>query len=85
MKRRRCTSFGRGELIIDEERHRVVVRGEPVELTPTEWGILKALARVPGHVYSRYELINLVRGYELEGYERISELAREELAAQSRG
>ena len=45
-------------------------RGEPVELTPTEWGILTTLARVPGRVYSRYELINQVRGYEFEGYER---------------
>ena len=39
-------------------------------LTPTEWGVLVALARVPGRVYSRYELINRVRGYEFEGYER---------------
>jgi DNA-binding response OmpR family regulator len=64
------SSFGSGELIIDDERHRVLVRGAPVELTPTEWGIVTALARVPGRVYSRYELINLVRGYEFEGYER---------------
>ena len=48
----------------------MLVRGAPVELTPTEWGIVTALARVPGRVYSRYELINLVRGYEFEGYER---------------
>jgi DNA-binding response OmpR family regulator len=41
-----------------------------VELTPTEWGILVALATVPGRVYSRFELINRVRGYEFEGYER---------------
>jgi DNA-binding response OmpR family regulator len=46
------------------------VRGTGVELTPTEWGILVALATVPGRVYSRYELINRVRGYEFEGYER---------------
>ena len=32
--------------------------------------MLAALARVPGRVYSRYELINRVRGYEFEGYER---------------
>ena len=44
--------------------------GELVELTPTEWGILTTLARVPGRVYSRYELVNSVRGYEFEGYER---------------
>ena len=41
-----------------------------VGLTPTEWGILVALATVPGRVYSRLELINRVRGYEFEGYER---------------
>jgi len=29
-----------------------------------------ALATVPGQVYSRYELINRVRGHEFEGYER---------------
>jgi DNA-binding response OmpR family regulator len=63
-------SYGSGEVVIDEDRHLVVVRGEPVELTPTEWGVLVALTRVPGRVYSRYELINQVRGYEFEGYER---------------
>ena len=46
------------------------MRGTPAELTPTEWGVLVALAAVPGRVYSRFELINRVRGYEFEGYER---------------
>jgi len=62
--------YGGGVLVIDEPRREVVVRGRRVELTPTEWGILVALATVPGRVYSRYELINRVRGYEFEGYER---------------
>ena len=34
-------SFGDGELHIDEDRREVVVRGAPVELTPTEWGLLE--------------------------------------------
>jgi DNA-binding response OmpR family regulator len=63
-------SYGHGELVIDEDRHEARVRGEQVDLTPTEWGVLCALASVPGRVYSRYELINRVRGYEFEGYER---------------
>jgi DNA-binding response OmpR family regulator len=63
-------SYGAGELVLDEERRQVSLRGQQVELTPTEWGLLTALARVPGRVYSRYELINRVRGYEFEGYER---------------
>ena len=64
------TSYGDDELVIDEPRRTVVVRGTPVGLTPTEWGLLLALATVPGRVYSRFELINRVRGYEFEGYER---------------
>jgi len=63
-------SFGDGVLVIDEQRRVVYVRGAEVELTPTEWGLLVALANVPGRVYSRFELINRVRGYEFEGYER---------------
>jgi len=63
-------SFGGGVLTIDEDRRSVLVGGKPVELTPTEWGVLLSLARYPGRVYSRYELINRVRGYEFEGYER---------------
>jgi DNA-binding response OmpR family regulator len=63
-------SYGGGTLVIDEPRREVTVRNALVELTPTEWGILVALTTVPGRVYSRYELINRVRGYEFEGYER---------------
>jgi DNA-binding response OmpR family regulator len=64
------TSYGAGTMVIDEPKHLVTVRGRRAELTPTEWGILVALATVPGRVYSRFELINRVRGYEFEGYER---------------
>ena len=64
------TSYGGGVLVIDEPRHLTTVRGEAVDLTPTERGVLLALATVPGRVYSRFELINRVRGYEFEGYER---------------
>jgi DNA-binding response OmpR family regulator len=65
------TSYGDGTLVIDEPRRVATVRGTDADLTPTEWGILLALASVPGRVYSRFELINRVRGYEFEGYERI--------------
>jgi len=65
-----AASYGDGTLVIDEPQRRITVRGANVELTPTEWGILLTLATVPGRVYSRFELINRVRGYEFEGYER---------------
>jgi DNA-binding response OmpR family regulator len=67
---RRVSRYGDGALVIDEPQRLAVVRGAAVDLTPTEWGILVALATVPGRVYSRFELINRVRGYEFEGYER---------------
>src|ERR1041385_3448776 len=54
----RAASYGGGVLLIDEARREVTVRDESADLTPTEWGILLALATVPGRVYSRYELIN---------------------------
>ena len=63
-------SYGGGTLLIDQPRREVTVRGARVDLTPTEWGILVALATVPGRVYSRYELINRVRGNEFEGQQR---------------
>ena len=67
----RPASYGGGELILDEARHRAVVRGQAVELTTTEWLLLSTLANVPGRVYSRYELVNRTRGYDFEGYERV--------------
>jgi DNA-binding response OmpR family regulator len=63
--------YGGGRLCVDEARHEAVLDGRRLDLTPTEWGLLTALATVPGRVYSRYELVNRVRGYEFEGYERI--------------
>jgi DNA-binding response OmpR family regulator len=63
-------SYGAGRLRIDEARHEVHWNEELLDLTPTEWGVLAALATVPGRVYSRYELVNRVRGYEFAGYER---------------
>ena len=63
-------SFGTGELVVDESRREVSVRGNQVELTPTEWAVLVALARSPGRVFTRFELVNRARGYDFDGYER---------------
>jgi DNA-binding response OmpR family regulator len=63
-------SFDDGRLQIDTVRHVVRRDGEPVDLTPNEYKLLIALARYPGRVYSRFELINRVQGYDYEGYER---------------
>jgi DNA-binding response OmpR family regulator len=58
-------TFGAGLLAVDEDRHEVTLRGRPIELTATEFGILATLAARPGRVYSRGEVVNRVRGYEV--------------------
>ena len=63
-------SFDDGALEIDTVQHEVRRGGEAVELTPNEYRLLVTLARYPGRVYSRFELINHVQGYDFEGYER---------------
>ena len=63
-------SFKDGRMVIDIGRHEIRVEGEPVTLTPHEFKLLVTLARHPGRVYGRYELINKVQGYDFEGYER---------------
>src|SRR4051812_18288861 len=62
--------FDEGRLCLDPERHQAVVDGRPVELTPSEFKLLLALARSPGRVFSRFELINRVQGHDYDGYER---------------
>lgn len=59
-----------GEVHIDLERRQVTVAGESVELTPTEFDLLTVLARHPGRVFSRLELLDRVQGHTFEGYER---------------
>jgi DNA-binding response OmpR family regulator len=63
-------SFDDGALEIDTVQREVRHNGEVIELTPNEYRLLVTLARYPGRVYSRFELINHVQGYEYEGYER---------------
>ena len=63
-------SFDEGRLTIDTVRHEVRRDGSAVDLTPNEYKLLLTLARYPGRVYSRFELINRVQGYDYAGYER---------------
>ncbi|MCA1675037.1 MAG: response regulator transcription factor [Actinobacteria bacterium] len=54
----------RGELVIDLERRRVARDGERISLTTTEFDILRHLAMRPGRVYTRAQLLELVRDYD---------------------
>ena len=63
-------TYGQGRLRIDEPRHTASLDGRTLDLTPTEWDLLAAIAAAPERVFSRYELVNRIRGYEYAGYER---------------
>ena len=52
----------RGDLVIDTLHHEVAVQGEPVNLTLTEFRVLEFLARRPGVVFSRYQIVDAVKG-----------------------
>ena len=55
---------------IDLSKMRARVDGRNVELTPTEFQLLATLARQPGRVFSRSQLLDAVRGTEVESFER---------------
>ena len=59
-----------GDIVIDLDRHQVQVEGQTVHLTPTEFGLLRALAEQPGHALTRQEMIERGLGYNYEGLDR---------------
>jgi DNA-binding response OmpR family regulator len=59
-----------GDLTIDVPRLRVDVSGRPVELTATEFQLLTALARHPGRVFTRAQLLDAIHGVAFDSYER---------------
>ena len=59
-----------GDVTIDLERRQVTIGGQGADLTPTEFDLLVVLARHPGRVFTRLDLLDRVQGYAFEGYER---------------
>ncbi len=59
-----------GDVIVDIPRMSVSVRGHGVDLTPTEFELLATLARAPGRVFTRAQLLDAVHGVTVVSYER---------------
>jgi two-component system alkaline phosphatase synthesis response regulator PhoP len=59
-----------GQVTIDLDAHLVEVNEQAVNLTPTEFSLLQALAEYPGHALTRLELIEKGLGYTYEGLDR---------------
>jgi DNA-binding response OmpR family regulator len=59
-----------GDLALDVPRLRTTVRGRPIDLTATEFQLLATMAREPGRVFTRSQLLDAVHGVAFEAYER---------------
>src|SRR4051794_33095486 len=59
-----------GDLEIDVTRMRVAVAGRAVELTATEFQLVVAMARQPGRVFTRSQLLDAIHGEAFDAYER---------------
>ncbi len=59
-----------GDVVLDVPRMRVQVGERDVVLTPTEFQIVLAMARAPGRVFTRSQLLDAVHGVAFESYER---------------
>jgi two-component system alkaline phosphatase synthesis response regulator PhoP len=59
-----------GDVELDLQRMLVTVAGHRVDLTATEFQLLAALARQPGRVFTRSQLLDAVHGVAFESYER---------------
>lgn len=56
-------------LFIDIDKRKVVLEDKKVELSPKEFELLVLMASNPGRNYSRTELLNIIWGYNFDGYE----------------
>jgi DNA-binding response OmpR family regulator len=59
-----------GALVLDLPRLRTTVAGRSVELTATEFQLLATMAREPGRVFTRAQLLDAVHGVAFDSYER---------------
>jgi len=58
------------DLMLDVPRMRVTVGERPIDLTPTEFQLLATLARQPGRIFTRAQLLDAIHGVAFESYER---------------
>jgi DNA-binding response OmpR family regulator len=64
------TTLSLGDLTLDTTRLTVAREGRPIELTPTEFRLVETLARHPGRVFTRQQLLDAVRGEDGEAFDR---------------
>ena len=63
-------SYRDGSLVIDFNNKTVLKEGPPIQLTPTEYQILRTLAKAPKRIFTREQLILFALGDDYDGYNR---------------
>ncbi len=56
------------DVVVDRQKHIVMLRGQPLDLTPTEFKILACLMETPDQVWSPQELVRRAQGYETDAW-----------------
>jgi DNA-binding response OmpR family regulator len=56
------------DVVVDRQKHMVMLQGRPLELTPTEFKILVCLMETPDEVWSPQELVRSAQGYETDAW-----------------
>jgi len=62
-------NFSYGNLKIEPAKRKVVLNNSEIKLTAKEFDLLFLLASHPGKIYSREQLLNLIWGYQYNGYD----------------
>ena len=59
-----------GDVTLDKRRMQAAAGGRSIDLTATEFELLATLARQPGRVFTRAQLLDAIRGVEVESFDR---------------
>ena len=58
-----------GDLVIDLDKRKVTIKNQRIDLSPKEFELLSLFASSPGKSYNRSKILNLVWGYDFDGFE----------------
>ncbi|MEE9617366.1 MAG: response regulator transcription factor [Anaerolineae bacterium] len=56
------------DIVLDRQQHVIMLRGRPLDLTPTEFKILVCLMETPDQIWSPQELVRRAQGYETDAW-----------------
>jgi len=64
------SASGSSKIRLDRDHYRVILSSGEISLTPTEFDILAIMSGRPGEIFTRGQLLDMIRGVSFESYER---------------